>query len=185
MSEGAVFETERLWLRPWVEADLPMLASFSLDPVLMRHFGRADLLDDSVERLQRMQRFDRELGFAFKAVVRKADGRIIGNCGLKPITLAPEVMPLARAEDIEIGWLFRQDCWGQGYALEAASTMLEWGLSLGERVIALTAASNEASWGLMRRLGMAHMPDWDFDYPEVEEGHFARSTVVYAKERPS
>ena len=183
MGTGAVLETERLILRPWTEADLPVLAGFSLDPVLMRHFGKAELLDDSRERFERMQAFDRELGYAFKAVVRKADGAIIGNCGLKPITLQPDVLPLARADDIETGWLFRQDCWGQGYALEAATAVLDWGLSLSPRVIAITAKSNAPSWGLMRRLGMAHMPEWDFDYPDVAEGHFARASLVYGKER--
>jgi RimJ/RimL family protein N-acetyltransferase len=38
-----VIETERLILRPWEQADLPILASFSTDPVLMHHFGRAEL----------------------------------------------------------------------------------------------------------------------------------------------
>lgn len=183
MTTGATLETERLILRPWTEADLPTLSRFCTDPVLMHHFGRAELLDDSVERLERMQRFDRELGYAFKAVVRRADGAIIGNCGLKPITLAPEVLPRARADDIEIGWLFRQDCWGQGYAREAASAVLDWGLSLSPRVIAITAWSNKASWGLMRRLGMSHLPEWDFDHPDVAEGHFARASLVHGKSR--
>ncbi|TPE58785.1 GNAT family N-acetyltransferase [Sandaracinobacter neustonicus] len=183
MSEGRVLETERLILRPWTDADLPTLSSYATDPVLMRHFGKAELLDDSAERLERMQRFDRELGYAFKAVVRRADGAVIGNCGLKPITLAAEVLPHARADDIEIGWLFRQDCWGQGYAREAATAVLDWGLSLSPRVIAITAHSNEPSWGLMRRLGMVHLPEWDFDYPDVAEGHFARASLVHAKDR--
>ena len=77
----------------------------------------------------------------------------------------------------------RQDCWGQGYAREAATAMLEWGLTLAPRVIALTAASNEASWGLMKRLGMQHLESWDFDHPDVAAGHFALRHVVYAKAR--
>ncbi len=184
MSEGLVLETERLILRPWTVADLPVLSAFQLDPVLMHHFGKARLVDDSAERLERNQRFDRELGFTFKAVVRKADAEVIGNCGLKPITLPPEILPLARPDDIEMGWLLRQDCWGKGYALEAATAVLDWGLSLAPRVIALTAATNVPSWGLMRRLGMAHLPEWDFIHPDVAEGHFAGPSVVYAKERP-
>ena len=58
------------------------------------------ILERSEERLARMERFDRELGFSFKAVVRRSDGAIIGNCGLKPITLAEgllaEVVDVAR-----------------------------------------------------------------------------------------
>lgn len=183
MTLGLTIETERLVMRPWTEADLPTLASFSLDPAIMHHFGRAELLEDSVERLERMQRVEKERSFGFRAVVRKADGAIIGNCGLKPVWLSRDVLPHVRDDDIEIGWIFRQDCWGQGYAREAATAMLEWGLTLAPRVIALTAASNEASWGLMKRLGMQHLENWDFDHPDVAAGHFALRHVVYAKVR--
>jgi RimJ/RimL family protein N-acetyltransferase len=173
-----VIETERLILRPWEQADLPILASFSTDPVLMHHFGRAELLDDSVERLERMQRFDREMGVSFRAVVRKSDGLVIGNCGLKPLTI-----PWPEPTDIEIGWLFRQDCWGQGYAVEAATPMLARGLELAPRVIAITAASNVASQRVMQKLGMAHEMSLDFDHPDVAEGHFARRHVTYVMHR--
>ena len=173
-----MIETERLILRPWEEADLPILASFSTDPVLMHHFGRSALVDDSVERLERMQRFDRELGYSFRAVVRKADGLVIGNCGLKPLTIAwPE------PTDIEIGWLFRQDCWGQGYAVEAATPMLADGLRRAPRVVAFTAATNMQSRRVMQKLGMAHAPELDFDHPDVAEGHFATRHVTYVMQR--
>jgi RimJ/RimL family protein N-acetyltransferase len=173
-----VIETERLILRPWTEADLAVLGQFSTDPVLMHHFGRAELVDDSLERLARMQRFDRELGFSFRAVVRKTDGAIIGNCGLKPLTV-----PWPEPTDIEIGWLLRQDCWGQGYAVEAATPMLEIGLSKAPRVVAITARSNGPSQQVMRRLGMVHRPGLDFDHPDVAEGHFARPHVTFVKDR--
>ncbi len=169
-----IVETQRLQLRPWEQADLPTLAAFSLDPVLMHHFGKADLLDDSVERLERMQRFDRELGFSFRAVVRKADGAIIGNCGLKPLTI-----PWSEPTDIEIGWLIRPDCWGQGYAVEAATPMLAMGLRLAPRVIAITARTNLSSQRVMAKLGMVHKEALDFDHPDVAEGHFARPHVTF------
>jgi RimJ/RimL family protein N-acetyltransferase len=172
-------ETDRLILRPWEQADLPILGRFSTDPVLMHHFGRAELVDDSVERLERMQRFDRECGFSFRAVVRKADGLVIGNCGLKPLTI-----PWPEPADVEIGWLFRQDCWGQGYAVEAATPMLALGLGLAPRVIAITAASNAASRRVMQKLGMRHEAALDFDHPDVADGHFARRHVTYVMQRP-
>jgi RimJ/RimL family protein N-acetyltransferase len=125
-----------------------------------------------------MQRFDRELGFSFRAVVRKADGAIIGNCGLKPLTI-----PWPEPTDIEIGWLLRQDCWGQGYAVEAATPMLARGLSKAPRVVAITARSNGPSQRVMRTLGMVHRPELDFDHPDIAEGHFARPHVTYVKDR--
>ncbi len=178
MSAPGTIETERLILRPWTEADLPVLRSFALDPVLMHHFGRPELVDDSEERLGRMQRFQREHGFSFLAVMRRADGAIIGNVGLKPLTI-----PWPEPTDIEIGWLLRQDCWGQGYAREAAEPMLGVGLTRAPRVIAITAAGNSASRTLMVRLGMVHLPELDFDHPDVVPGHVARPHVTYVKRR--
>lgn len=179
VGSGRILETERLILRPWTEADLPFLSAVELDPVLMHHFGRAELVDDSAERLERNQRFDRELGFTFKAVVRKSDGAVIGNCGLKPLTI-----PWPEPTDIEIGWLFQQDCWGQGYAREAAEAVLAWGLQLAPRVIAITAETNTPSWGLMLRLGMEHLPELGFDHPNVAEGNPHRRHRVHGKARP-
>jgi RimJ/RimL family protein N-acetyltransferase len=172
-----ILETERLRLRPWTEADLPVLGGFATNPVLMHYFGRAALLDDSVERLARMQRFDRELGFSFRAMVRKADGAIIGNVGLKPLTI-----PWPEPTDIEIGWLLAEHAWGQGYAQEAAAAVLAWGLARAPRVVAITAASNTASRRVMERIGMQHLPALDFDHPDVADGHFARPHVTYGKE---
>ncbi len=174
-----MIETARLFLRPWTETDLPVLRDFALDPVLMHHFGKTELTDDSVERLARMQRFQRELGFSFMAAMRKTDGAVIGNVGLKPLTI-----PWPEPTDIEIGWLIRPDCWSQGYAREAAEPMLAWGLTLAPRVVAITATGNTASRALMQRLGMDHAPELDFDHPDVAVGHVARPHVTYVKRLP-
>jgi RimJ/RimL family protein N-acetyltransferase len=64
---AAVLETERLRLRPWREADLPVLRAIAMDPVLMAHFGRPALVDDTDARFERMQRWERERGFSFWA----------------------------------------------------------------------------------------------------------------------
>jgi RimJ/RimL family protein N-acetyltransferase len=171
-----ILETERLTLRPWTEADLPLLAAFSLDPVLMHHFGRAELVDDSRKRLERMQRHDRELGFSFRAAVLKSTGEVIGNVGLKPLTI-----PWPEPGDIEIGWLLKQSAWGRGYAREAAAAVLAYGLARAPRVVAITAATNLASRQVMEAIGMAHAPELDFDHPDVAEGHFARPHVTYVR----
>jgi RimJ/RimL family protein N-acetyltransferase len=58
----------------------------------------------------------------------------------------------------------REDAWGHGFAKEAAVATLD--LAFGRfgapHVVALTVAGNEPSWGLMKRLGMAHRQDLDF-----------------------
>ena len=57
---------------------------------------------------------------------------------------------------MEVGWRFREDAWGQGYAKEAAIATLDAAFKRfgAEGVVALTVAGNTGSWGLMERLGM-------------------------------
>ena len=56
----------------------------------------------------------------------------------------------------EMGWILRRDCWGRGYATEAARALMAharsaWGI---RRFVAHCDAENAASAGVMRRLGM-------------------------------
>ena len=120
-------------------------------------------------------RWQEERGFTFWAVERKADGELLGFCGLK---LADT--PGSPIEGMhEIGWRLREDAWGQGYAKEAAIASLDFAFdALGaERVVAITFPPNEASWGLMERLGMTRRPELDYDdprFPDAQPDHRLR-----------
>ena len=72
--------------------------------------------------------------------------------------------------DFEIGWRFREDAWGRGYAREAAEASMTAGFEKfgAPHVIALTVEGNAASWGLMRRLGMRRRPELDFESTDFE-----------------
>ncbi len=66
----------------------------------------------------------------------------------------------------------REDAWGQGYAKEAAIASLDLAFDRfgAPHVVALTIPANEASQGLMRRLGMTRREDMDFESADVLEG---------------
>ena len=66
-------------------------------------------------------RWQEERGFTFWAVERKADGELLGFCGLK-IADTPG-SPIEGMH--EVGWRLREDAWGQGYAKEAAIASLD------------------------------------------------------------
>jgi RimJ/RimL family protein N-acetyltransferase len=73
-------------------------------------------------------------------------------------------------------------------AREAAETVLRFAFdSLRlDRVVSFTVPANTASWGLMERLGMRKLGE--FDHPSLPEGHPLRRHVVYeiaAPRRPS
>lgn len=114
----------------------------------------------------------------FMLVALKSDGTLIGKCGLARIEtpVAPEELRNA----IQVGWTLRADCWGQGYAREAAQAALalafeRWGLP---RVYAQTSERNAASWGLMERLGMERRAD--LDYPDADYPPEDNPTMVYS-----
>jgi RimJ/RimL family protein N-acetyltransferase len=171
-----VIDTQRLWLRPWIEADLAPFAAMGRDPRVMAHFPA--LLFDSESKelaIRIMQHIDAH-GFGFWAVERKSDRRFLGFCGLKRVGFAGDL-----ADEVEIGWRFAHAHWNQGYAHEAASACLEHGLGpLGlPRVVSFTVPRNTRSWGLMERLGMTRREDMDFEHPDLAPGHPLRPHIVY------
>lgn len=59
-------------------------------------------------------------------------------------------------EDVDIGFAFLPNYWGKGYAYEAASAVLAYGLdTLGfNRIVAITTQDNHASAKLLERIGL-------------------------------
>jgi RimJ/RimL family protein N-acetyltransferase len=169
-----MIETERLLLRNWRSEDFDRFVALTNTPGVMRWLGGVQEPGMLRERLAgRFTAWQEERGFTFWVVERKADGELLGFCGLK---IADDA-GCSVAGEYEAGWRLREDGWGQGYAKEAAIASLDFAFaSLGaERVVAFTVGGNIASWGLMKRLGMVRRPDLDFVGPDWAEG----TVIVY------
>jgi RimJ/RimL family protein N-acetyltransferase len=156
-----MIETGRLILRDWSEEDIGPFMRHTNTPAVMRWLGGVRSEAEQQQEIGRIMRWQKERGFTFWAVERKADGELLGFCGLK-IADTPG-SPIEGMH--EIGWRLREDVWGQGYAREAATASLDFAFgTLGaDRVVAITFAPNAASWGLMERLGMTRRPELDYD----------------------
>ena len=152
-------ETDRLILRDWREEDWPRFWEGTNTPAGMRWLGGVCDADKRAGAQDRLLGYQRDHGHTFWVVERKADGAILGFCGLKRCNQAggPQGM-------MEVGWRLREDAWGQGYAREAATASLDLAFKRfgADEVVALTVARNTASWGLMKRLGMQRREDLDF-----------------------
>jgi RimJ/RimL family protein N-acetyltransferase len=169
-----MIETERLLLRNWRDEDIEPFIRHTNTEAVMRWLGgvRSKAFHRTAfrDRIMRWQ----ESGFTFWAVERKADGELLGFCGLK---LADT--PGSPIEGmLEIGWRLREDAWGQGYAKEAAIASLDYAFDAlaADRVVAITFQDNEPSWGLMKRLGMTRRPELDYDDERFPEHN---PTIVY------
>jgi RimJ/RimL family protein N-acetyltransferase len=173
MADGVAVETARLRLRDWREEDIEPFIRHTNTSAVMRWLG--GVRDDLPELIrERMMRWQRERGFTFWIVERKADGAVLGFCGLKIADQAGS--PVEGM--FEVGWRLREDVWGQGYAKEAAIASIDFAFDrLGaDRVIAITFQQNESSWGLMKRIGMTRRVELDYDDPRFPD---LNPTIVY------
>ena len=172
----AAATTERLVLRDWRDGDRAAFLRHLNSPAVMRWLGGVQ--DDATyaAAFDRLESYRRDFGHTFWIVERKADGEVLGFCGLKRVN-AEGASCLG---DMEVGWRLREDAWGQGYAKEAAIASLDlaFGRFAAPHVVALTVPGNRASWGLMEKLGMKRREDLDYTDPRF--GPDLNPTIVYS-----
>ena len=156
-----VAETARLRLRNWEDEDEARFYEVMNRPEVMRHLGGMQTPEEWRAAYQRIRGFQRDFGHTFWIVEDRSSGDILGFCGIKRVN-APGAGALTGMH--EIGWRLRPEAWGQGIAKEAAIASLD--LAFGgfnaPHVIAMTVPANQASQGLMKRLGMMRREDLAF-----------------------
>jgi [ribosomal protein S5]-alanine N-acetyltransferase len=109
----SIIETPRLRMRPFTPDDLDLLAPIFADAEMMRFYPIPFTRERTAEWIAWCIRSYSERGHGLWALERKEDGLFLGDCGL--------ISQLIEGQDeIEIGYHVRRDCWGRGYATEAA-----------------------------------------------------------------
>lgn len=163
-------ETERLLVRPFRPGpDSSAMVDVYCDPDVMRFIPGGALAGEEAVRaeLERYAGAQVEHGFSSWAVVERRTGRLVGDVGFgifKP------------TGDVELGYSLARDCWGRGYATEAAraclaaaSTHLD-----ARRIVAVVDVENEASLRVLERIGMTRI--------EAIEAH-GRPHALFASSR--
>lgn len=152
----AVFETERLIIRPYSLDDLDELYSAVSDPEFYRYIPEETPTRDDLERviiwsMEQNKKNTKEKIYKFNlSIIHKADQRVIGFCGLGPDDL--------HMGEIEIYYgissLYRK----QGLTYEATKAILQFGFkTIGlPKIIALVDKRNEPSIKLVEKLGMRY-----------------------------
>ncbi len=113
-------ETERLVLRSWKQEDLPLFIAINRDERVMRYFPSILNESESEEFYNRIQDEFNKNGWGLYAVVVKSTGEFIGYVGLHEIGFEADFTP-----GVEIGWRLAADYHNNGYATEAAKSVLE------------------------------------------------------------
>jgi RimJ/RimL family protein N-acetyltransferase len=141
-------ETERLSLRPLEPADVDALVPVLSDPLTMRFYPRPfDRLMTDAWVARTRERYERD-GFGLLAVVEKATGQTIGDCG-------PTLQETGHGSHVELGWHIRRDRQGSGFAVEAGRACRDqaWRAIDTDHLISIIRPENVPSWSVARRLG--------------------------------
>jgi RimJ/RimL family protein N-acetyltransferase len=144
-----VLETERLVLR-WLRADdAAFILKLVNEPAWLQHIGDFGVktLEDARSYIGRSPvAMYARLGFGLYAVERKPTGDPIGICGL----IKREALP-----EVDLGFAFLEEFWGQGYAFESAAATLALGRDHFHfsRILAVSAPENQRSARLLAKLG--------------------------------
>lgn len=144
-----ILETRRLILREFEPRDADALARVIGDPTTMR-FYPSPYDRAGIERwIARNRQRYAENGHGLWAMVLKALGEMIGDCGLT-------AQQVDGVNEIEIGYHVRRDLWGQGLATEAAAACRDWGFAnlAVDRLISLIRPENLPSCRVAEKNGL-------------------------------
>ena len=156
-------ETERLLLRRFRPQDAGLMYErVWTDPVVMRFVqptGWPYTREESGAFLSRVNRFFDEHGFGQWAVEHRAEGRLLGYCGLKF---------LHKSEEVELLYGLDKEFWGRGLATEAARAALRFGFEEAHlaQIVAVALPDNAGSLRVLEKAGMRYegpARHYDFD----------------------
>lgn len=150
MNDFPVFTTQRLLLRRRCLADLDAVCAMDARPEVMAYIMDGSVPEPVEHRRKLAVRFavDHGPGLGIWSVFpREAPDHFLGWVALHP---------LPGWDDVEIGWRFAPEYWGQGYASEAAAAAMAHGLlTLGlQRIVAVLQDANLRSRRVCEKLGM-------------------------------
>lgn len=151
-------ETKRLIIRKFSESDGADLFDYlsKSEVVKFEPYGTYSY-EQALQEAGRRAQDDR-----FYAVALK-EGKMIGNIYLSR----------GDFDSWELGYVFHNDFWGKGYALESAKALITNLFKNGQarRIIAMCNPLNVRSWGLLERLGFRR------------EGTFIKNIYFYRDEK--
>jgi RimJ/RimL family protein N-acetyltransferase len=165
-------------LRHWSEAHREPFADMQSDPEVMADLGGPFDRPDSYLKFDRYCGAWKSEGISRWAVVDATES-FLGYAGVMKAG-SPD-HPLG--SHYEIGWRFRREVWGLGFATRSARQALEhaWRVVKVDEIFSYTAEDNHRSQAVMERLQLNRNSARDFTarYPEG-----IRSGLVWTAERP-
>jgi len=169
-----IITTARLGLRKWLPADLGPFTGMNKDETVMKYYPKKLTDEETLELVTQINTHFEKHGYGLFAIENKLTKEFIGYTGFAVPAFESFFTPC-----IEIGWRYKKEAWGKGFATEAAMACLHYGFeTLGfDKIFSFTAVINTKSEKVMQRIGMT--PIGHFDHPKVEESSVLCRHVLY------
>lgn len=157
-----MFETERCIVREWRSEEAPRAFDIYRRWEVAQWLGATPQALETPEQGERLiarwNELDAERPDEGRwAIERKSDGVVVGTALLLRLP--------AGQDEFEVGWHLHPDCWGNGYATEAARGVIDLAFARGlAEIFAVVRPDNAASIAVARRLGMEHLGRTDRYY---------------------
>lgn len=163
-----IIETERLLLRCFTIEDAGLIYDLNLDPDVIRYtHDQINNLDHARQILEQTILPQYVLyNHGRWAVHLKPQLEFIGWCGLKYFP---------QRDEIDLGYRFKKQYWGKGYATEAAYACIKYGFEKLNirRIIGRALPENTASLHVLEKCRMTFLTE------EIVDGHPAKTYVIY------
>ncbi len=165
-------ETERLFLRHYIEKDRADFIALFTDAAVMKHVGDGVLTIEQAEEFWR-KLFEKLYPQAFNiwAVFTREDSRYVGHAGIYPRP--------TRQEDWEFVYFLNRNSWSKGYATEIARRVIEYGFEELNLPVVYTTVDDihSASIRVMEKAGMKFErfefdDDGQFSVYSITQSHF-------------
>jgi RimJ/RimL family protein N-acetyltransferase len=165
---NVIIKTERLLLRKFTVEDAPLIYELNLDPDVIRYtYDPVKDIEHATQVLEQVILPQYALyNHGRWAVHLKPQLEFIGWCGLKCIP---------QRDEIDLGYRFKKQYWGKGYATEAAYACIQYGFKKLDlkRIIGRAIPENTASLHVLEKCGMTFLTD------EVVDGYSAKTYEIF------
>jgi|GEM_PF-560485 [ribosomal protein S5]-alanine N-acetyltransferase len=154
-----ILETERLYYRPFAEADLEQLYQLYSDKEVMEHIPMEKAMGKKIDKTAIKEMLDfyirhqQEYGYSHWAAFEKETDEFVGRIGIHKEKKPSTVMA---------GYIIRKEFWGKGYATESMRAIIDWAFSNTDvsKIIGATVPEHRASIRVMEKVGMQFVQEY-------------------------